>query len=78
MWVEEKHENYITAVKKMRNTSGYQDENERQWKNSVSRNTNISSKKRAKEVSRFSRAKQRQANVQKSVLHVQSCCFFFC
>ena len=30
MWVEEKHENYITAVKKMRNTSGYQDENERQ------------------------------------------------
>ena len=28
------------------------------------------------EVSRYSRAKQRQRNVQKSVLHVQSC--FFC
>ena len=27
------------------------------------------------EVSRCSRAKQRQRNVQKSVLHVQSCCF---
>ena len=63
----------------MRNTSGYQDENERQWKNSVNRNTNISSKKRVnrklKEVSHFSRAKQRQGNVQKSVLHVQSCFF---
>ena len=64
----------------MRNTSGYQDENERQLKNSVNRNTNISSKKRVnrklKEVSHFSRAKQRQGNVQKSMLHVQS--FFFC
>ena len=63
----------------MRNTSDYQDENERQWKNSVNRNTNISSKKkvnrRLKEVSRFSRAKQLQGNVQKSVLHVQSCFF---
>ena len=63
----------------MRNTSGYQDENERQWKNNVNRNTNISSKKRVnrklKEVSHFSRAKQRQGNVQKSVLHVQSCFF---
>ena len=63
----------------MRNTSGYQDENERQLKNSVNRNTNISSKKRVnrklKEVSHFSRAKQRQGNVQKSVLHVQSCFF---
>ena len=35
----------------------------------------LSSKKRVKEVSRFSRAKQRQGNVQKSVLHVQSCFF---
>ena len=63
----------------MRNTGGYQDENERQWKNNVNRNTNISSKKRVnrklKEVSHFSRAKQRQGNVQKSVLHVQSCFF---
>ena len=41
-------------------------------------NTNISSIKRVlkwkqKEDSRFSRAKQQQGNVQKSVLHVQSC-----
>ena len=46
-------------------------------KNRVNRNTNISSIKsvsrKIKEVSRFSRAKQRQGNVQKSVLHVQSC-----
>ena len=31
--------------------------------------------KSVKEVSRFRRAKQRQGNVQKSVLHVQSCFF---
>ena len=30
----------------MRNTNGYQSENERQGKNRVNRNTNISSKKR--------------------------------
>ena len=63
----------------MRNTSGYQDEMSGSGKNSVNRNTNISSKKRVnrklKEVSHFSRAKQRQGNVQKSVLHVQSCFF---
>ena len=33
----------------MRNTSDYQDENERQWKNSLNRNTNISSKKTRKQ-----------------------------
>ena len=45
----------------------------------VNRNINISSIERVnrklKEVSRFSRAKQRQGNVQKSVLQVQSCFF---
>ena len=46
----------------------------------VNKNTyDISSKKRVTrkllEVSRCSRAKQRQRNVQKSVLHVQSCFF---
>ena len=44
---------------------------------SRNRNTNIFSIKRVnrkiKEVWRFSRAKHRQGNVQKSVLHVQSC-----
>ena len=49
-------------------------------KNRVNRNTNISSIKsvtrKLKEISRFVYAKQRQGNVQKSVLHVQSC--FFC
>ena len=54
-------------------------ENERQWKK-VSENTyDISSIKRVTkkfvEVSRCSRSKQRQRNVQKSVLHVQS--YFF-
>ena len=45
----------------------------------VNRSTKISSIKRVnrklKEVSHFSRAKQRRENVQKIVLHVQSCFF---
>ena len=62
----------------MRNASGHQGKNERQWKKEmVNLNTyNISSIKRVTrkflEVSRCSRAKQRQRNVQKSVLN-----FFF-
>ena len=64
----------------MRNASDYHGENERQWKNRVNRNANISSIERVtrklKEVARFSRAKQRQEKVQKNVLHVQSCFFF--
>ena len=63
----------------MRNASNYQGENERQQKNRVNRNTNISSIKRVnrklKVVLQFSPAKQWQGNVQKSVLHVQSCFF---
>ena len=64
----------------MRNPSGHQGKNERQWKKKVNRNTyNISSINRVTrkflEVSRSSRAKQRQRNVQKSVLNVQSCFF---
>ena len=64
----------------MRNASGHQDENERQRKIKVNKNTyDISSIKRVTrkflEVSRCSRAKQRHRNVQKSVLHVQSCFF---
>ena len=46
----------------------------------MNRNMNISSIERVnrklKKVSRFSRAKQRQGNVPKSVLHVLSCFFF--
>ena len=61
----------------MRNANGYQSEIERNWKNRMNRNMNISSIERVnrklKEVSRFSRAKQRQGNVQKSVLQEQSC-----
>ena len=54
----------------MRNTSGHQDENEQQWKKKVNKKTyDISSVKRVTrkflEVSRCSRAKQRQRNVQK-------------
>ena len=61
---------------KIRNASG-QGENDRQWKK-VNENTyDISSKKHVTkkflEVSRCSRAKPRQRNIQKSVLHVQSC-----
>ena len=54
-----------------------QGENERQWKKVNGNTYDISSIKRVTkkflEVSRCSRAKQRQKNVQKSVLHVQSC-----
>ena len=66
----------------MRNYSGHQckvklSDTE---KKKVNENTHdISSKKRVTkkflEVSRCSRAKQRQRNVQKSVLHMQSCFF---
>ena len=63
----------------MRNTSGCQDENERQWKKQSEQEHNHFLHKRVnrklKEVSRFSCAKQRQGNVQKSVLQVQSCFF---
>ena len=79
---EEQHENFVAAADKMRNASGHQckvkicDSQKK-----VNENTyDISSIKRVAkkflEVSRCSRAKQRQRNVQKSVLHVQSC--FFC
>ena len=61
------------------NDSGHLGENERQWKK-VNKNTYciFSIKRVARmflEVSRCSRAKKRQRNVQKSVLHVQSCFF---
>ena len=61
--LEEQHENFVAAVKKNVNMNRY----------------DISSIKRVTrkflEVSRCSRAKQRQRNVQKSMLHVQSCFF---
>ena len=54
-----------------------QGENEWQWKKVNGNTYDISSIKRVTkkflEVSRCSRAKQRQRNVQKCVLHVQSC-----
>ena len=57
-----------------------QGEDERQWKKSEREHVyDMSSKKRVTrtfpEVSRCSLAKQRQRNVKKSVLHVQSCFF---
>ena len=63
---------FCSGGEKMRNTSGHQGENERQWKKRVNKNTyHISSIKRLTrkfpEISRFSRAKQRQKNVQKEV-----------
>ena len=62
----------------MRNASGQQGENEWQRrKKKVNRNAyNISSIKRVLEVSRCSRAKQRQRNVQKKYA-ARAKCFFF-
>ena len=70
---------FCSGGNKMRNASGHQGENERQRKK-VNKNTyDISFIKRVTrkflEVLVFSRAKQRQRNVQKSVLHEQSCFF---
>ena len=54
-----------------------QGEDERQWKKVNGNTYDISSiksvTKKFLEVSRSSRAKQRQRNVQKNVQHVQSC-----
>ena len=78
---KEKHENFIAAVRKWEmqvaikvKISGSDEK--------VNRNTyDFSSIKRATrkflDVSRCSRAKQRQRNVQKSVLNEQSCCCWF-
>ena len=84
---------FCSGGEKMRNTSGHQCENERQWEKKVNKNTyDISSIKRVTrkflEVSHFSRAKQRQKNVQKEVCctwkvafllirPIVFCCFFF-
>ena len=70
---------FCSGREKVRNASGHQGENERQRKK-VNKNTyDISFIKSVTrkflEVLVFSRAKQRQRNVQKSVLHVQSCFF---
>ena len=61
----------------MRNASGHQCKEKMSGsEKKVSENTyDISSIKKFLEVSRRSRAKQRQRNVQKSMLHVQSCFF---
>ena len=62
---------------KMRNGSGHQCKEKMSGsEKKVSENTyDISSIKKFLEVSRRSRAKQRQRNVQKSILQVQSCFF---
>ena len=75
--MEEQNENFVAAVTKMRNASGHQcKEKMSSSKKIVNDNTyDISSIKKFLEVSRCSRAKQRQRNVKKSVLHVQSCFF---
>ena len=75
--MEEKHKNFVAAVTKRGNASRRQGENEQQRKK-VNRNTyNNSSIKRITrtflEVSRCSRAKQRQRNVQKKSVQVAFC-----
>ena len=62
----------------MRNASGHQCKEKMSGseKKKVNENTyDISSIKKFLDVSRHGGAKQRQRNVQKSVLHVQSCFF---
>ena len=68
--LEEQHENFVAGGDKMRNASDHQGENERQWKKKVNKNAyDISFIKRVTrkflEVSRCSRAKKQQRNVQK-------------
>ena len=66
----------------MINACGYQGENERQWKNRVNRNTNISTIKRVnstlKVVLRLSSSKQRQGNVQIKEMCCTCKVVFFC
>ena len=61
----------------MRNDSGYQGENELHWTGTQTYSISLTKRvtRKLKEVSRFSRTRQRKENVQKSVLHVQSCFF---
>ena len=73
--LEEKHENFIASGRKRRNASGHQGENERQPKKVKMQEYIKRVTRKFLEVSRCSRAKQRQRNVQKSVLHLQSCYF---
>ena len=82
--LEEQHENLVAAVTKwemLAATNQMQGENERQWKKVNENMYDISSIKSVTKkflvVSRCCRAKQRQRNVQKSVLHVQSCFFAY-
>ena len=81
---KEKHENFIAAVRKWEMQAATKVKISGSDKK-VNRNKyDFSSIKRVTrkflDVSRCSRAKQRQRNVQKSVLNEQSCCcwFFFC
>ena len=68
---------YITTVRKTGKVSSHQSGNERRRKKSEQEHRKRVTRKFL-EVSRCSRAaKQRQRNVLKSVLHVQSFCFFF-
>ena len=75
--MEEKHKNFVAAVTKRGNASCRQGENEQQRKK-VNRSTynNSSIKRIARtflEVSRCSREKQRQRNVQKKSVQVAFC-----
>ena len=62
--LEEKHKNFIPAVRKRGNASGHQGENEQQRKKKMNRNTKCVTREFL-EVSRCSPAKQRPRNVQK-------------
>ena len=76
--LEEQHQNVLAAVRKWEILAATEVKMS-EWKKVNNTRYDISSIKRVTrkflEVSRCSRAKQRQRNVQKSVLHVQSCFF---
>ena len=76
--LEEQHQNVLAAVRKWEILAATKVKMS-EWKKVNNNRYDISSIKRVTrkflEVSRCGRAKQRQRNVQKSVLHVQSCFF---
>ena len=75
--LEDQHENFCSGGDNIRNARGHQFKEKMSGsEKKVNENAyDISSIKKFLEFSCCSRAKQRQRNVQKSVLHVQSCFF---
>ena len=76
--LEDQHKSFVAAVTKKGNASGHQCKEKMsgsELKKSEREHLQHFLRKKSLEVSRCSRAKQRQRNAQNSVLHVQSCFF---